>query len=87
MASKEIWVLGIHVSDRVHKISMIQPVLTKFGCSIKTRLGLHETDGENCSPNGLIILELSGDPKEFVKLENELLLVDGLEVKKMIFHE
>jgi hypothetical protein len=87
MSSKEIWVLGIYVSDRVHKVNLIQPVLTKFGCSIKTRLGLHETDGENCSQNGLMILELSGDPKEFVKLENELLLIEGLDVKKMIFQE
>lgn len=87
MVSKEIWVIGIHVSDRVQKIQLIQPVLTKFGCSIKTRLGLHETDEENCSPNGLIILELSGNPAEFVKLENELLQIEGLEVKKMIFQE
>lgn len=87
MPSKEIRVLGIHISDRVHHVDLIQPVLTKFGCSIKTRLGLHETDGENCSSNGLMILELSGDPKEFVKLENELLQIEGLEVKKMIFLE
>ncbi len=87
MASKEIWVLGIHISDRVRKINLIQPILTKFGCSIKTRLGLHGTDGADCSPNGLMILELSGDPKEFVKLENELLLIEGLEVKKMVFQE
>ena len=87
MASKEIWVLGVHISDRVHKINLIQPILTKFGCSIKTRLGLHENDGENCSPNGLMILELSGDPTEFTKLESELLLIEGLEVKKMVFQE
>lgn len=87
MTKKEIWILGIYVSDRVHKISLIQPVLTKFGCSIKTRLGLHDTEGDGCSPNGLMILELCGDPKEFVKLENELLMIEGLEVKKMIFQE
>jgi hypothetical protein len=87
MALKEIWVLGIYVSERVQKVNQIQPILTKFGCSIKTRLGLHETDGENCSKNGLMVLELSGDPAEFVKLENELLRVEGLDVKKMVFQE
>ena len=87
MGSKEIWVLGVYVSDRMQKAALVQEILTKFGCSIKTRLGLHETEGEDYSKAGLMILELSGDPTEFMKLENELLRVDGLEVKKMIFHE
>jgi hypothetical protein len=87
MGSNEKWILGIYVSDRVKKVNLIQPVLTKFGCSIKTRLGLHETEGDNCSPNGIMILELCGDPKEFVKLENALLMIEGLEVKKMVFLE
>ena len=87
MKSKVIWVLGVYVSDRVEKINLIQPVLTKFGCSIKTRLGLHEANDEVCSKNGLMILELSGDPSEFIKLENELLKIEGLDVKKMVFQE
>jgi hypothetical protein len=85
MASKDIWILGICISDRLQKAAQVQDVLTKFGCSIKTRLGLHETEGEDDSRSGLMILELSGDPEEYVKLENELLCIDGLEVKKMIF--
>jgi hypothetical protein len=87
MANKEIWILGIHISDRVRKAELIQPVFTKFGCTIRTRLGLHEVTEEYCSPNGTILLELTGDPKEFIKLENELLKIDGLEVKKMVFVE
>jgi hypothetical protein len=35
----------------------------------------------------MILLELTGDPKEYIKLENELLKIDGLEVKKMVFVE
>jgi hypothetical protein len=87
MANKEIWILGIHVSDRVKKAELIQPVLTKFGCTIRTRLGLHDITEEFSSPTGMILLELTGDPKEYVKLENELLKIDGLEVKKMVFME
>jgi hypothetical protein len=87
MTNKEIWILGIHVSDRVKKAELIQPVLTKFGCTIRTRLGLHDVTEDFSSPTGMILLELTGDPKEFVKLENELLRIDGLEVKKMIFVE
>jgi hypothetical protein len=87
MASKDIWILGIHIYDRLQKATQVQDVLTKFGCSIKTRLGLHETEGDDFSHSGLMILELSGDPEEYVKLENELLRIEGLEVKKMIFQE
>lgn len=84
---KELWILGVHITDRVKKVSDVQSVLTTFGCSIKTRLGLHEVSDDFCSPNGLIILELTGSHEEFVKLENELLEIDGLDVKKMVFQE
>ena len=84
---KEIWILGIHITDRVKKIEDVQPILTKFGCTIKTRLGLHEVSNGFCSSSGLILIELTGSREEFIKLENELLAVDGLEVKKMIFAE
>jgi hypothetical protein len=87
MANKEIWILGIHISDRVTKAEQVQPILTKFGCTIRTRLGLHDVTDEFSSSTGIILLELTGDPKEYVKLENELLKIEGLEVKKIVFSE
>ena len=84
---QEIWILGIHITDRVKEVSDVQSILTKFGCTIKTRLGLHEVKDDYCARSGLIILELTGSLEEFIKLENELLKVDGLIVKKMIFQE
>ena len=87
MSKIEKWILGVHVTDRVSDPKKVQPVLTKFGCSIKTRLGLHDITLEMPSSKGLLLLELTGDPVEFVKLENELLNIEGLDVKKMIFTE
>lgn len=87
MANKDIWILGIHISDRVKEAGLIQPILTKFGCIIRTRLGLHDVAEGISSPTGMILLELYGDQKEYLKLENELLKIEGLEVKKMIFVE
>ncbi len=84
---KKIWILGVQITDRVKEVSDVQAVLTKFGCSIKTRLGLHEVTEDFCARSGLIILELTGNPEEFVKLENELLKIEGLGVKKMVFEE
>lgn len=82
---KEISILGIYVSDRLDNAKQVQYILTKFGCSIKTRLGLHAVIDDLCSTNGLIILELTGDKAEAIKLENELLKLSGVQVKKMIF--
>lgn len=83
---KEIRVLGIHINDRVSKAAGIQQILSKYGCSIRTRLGLHEVIDDYCSQGGLILLELTGDRAEWLKLENELLAIDQLEVQKMEFN-
>jgi len=82
---KEIWILGIRITERVKKVSDVQSILTKFGCIITTRLGLHEVKNDSCENAGLILLELTGAKEEFVKLENALLKVEGLIVKKMEF--
>jgi len=84
---KEIWIIGIHITNRVKEVSDIQTILTTYGCSIRTRLGLHEVKDDFCARTGLILLELTGSREEFMKLENELLKIDGLEVKKMVFVE
>ena len=82
---KETWILGLHVSDRLNSAAEVQAVLTKFGCTIRTRLGLHEIVDEYVSPGGIILLELTGDTDEFAKLENELLSLEGVSVRKMVF--
>ncbi|HNY03412.1 MAG TPA: hypothetical protein PKG48_12520 [Bacteroidales bacterium] len=81
----DTWILGIKISDRMKDIGPVQSVLTKFGCTIRTRLGLHEISEGFCAPGGLILLELTGPSEEFYKLENELLKIDGIQVKKMVF--
>jgi hypothetical protein len=84
---KEIRILGVHITERVEKVTDVQSALTKFGCSIRTRLGLHELHDGFCSPGGIIILEMTGSAEEAMKLENELLRIDGVDVKKMVFEE
>ncbi len=81
----EIRILGIHIKNRAQEATKIQCILTKYGCSIKTRLGLHEVTEDHCSTNGIILLELTGSVEECNKLENELHALSGVEVKKMVF--
>lgn len=80
-------IMGINVSDRKQIAFDVQKVLTKYGCSIRTRLGLNDTDEEHCGSGGLIILELSGEPTEWDKLEKELASIGNIEVNKMDFEK
>ncbi len=78
-------ILGVHITDRVLHVPKIQDLFTEYGCSIKTRLGLHETSNEFCSPNGLIVLEMTGPQGPIEELARKLAAVQGVEVQKMIF--
>ena len=53
-------VLGVLVSNRVQHIPDVQKVLTECGCNIRTRLGLHDTDANFCSPSGLSFWSFTG---------------------------
>lgn len=78
-------ILGVHITERATHVPEVQKVFTKYGCNIKTRLGLHEVSENFCSPNGLIILELVGDPKQCDNLIKELTAIEGIEIKTMKF--
>lgn len=79
-------ILGINVSNRGSVADLVQKVLTNYGCSIRTRLGLNEADDVHFGSGGLIILELTGDTGEWEKLLNDLKGIDGIEVNHMDFN-
>ena len=81
----EIRVIGILVRNREQNIENVQDVFTKFGCSIRTRLGINVSQEYNSNGTGLILLELTGEVAEMEKLENTLKTLKDVEVKKMIF--
>ena len=83
--AKEIRILGVIINDRQKEAGKVQSVLTEFGCSIKTRLGLHEVSNELCSSSGLLLLELTGEVSQMDKLENELKKIEGTQTQRMIF--
>ena len=79
----ETSIMALTIDHRVAKAPVIQTILTKYGCIIKTRLGLHEANEESCSERGLIILHVSSDASEIEKLEKDLNIVEGVTVKYM----
>jgi len=84
---KEVRILGVMINEPSKEPGKIQNIFTRYGCSIRTRLGLHDTGEDYASETGLVLLELVGDPQECLRLENELLALDGVEVQKMVFRK
>lgn len=75
-------IMAVAVNHRVKNATEVQSVLTKYGCIISVRLGLHEA-GDVCSDSGLIILQLTGSPAEIISFTGELNSITGVEAKTM----
>lgn len=73
-------VMLIKIDQRMKKAGDVQSLLTKYGCNVKMRLGLHEA-GDVCSNQGLIILQLAGEEDEIKAFEKELGGIDGVKAK------
>jgi len=85
MEKKDHVIVGIHVQDRHGNVPNIQGVLTRYGCSIKTRLGLHEVRDDFCSTAGIILLETAGPREEIDAMVAKLDAVEGIDVQTMVF--
>lgn len=78
-------ILGIRIIKANHTGVSLQSILSKYGGIIKTRLGLNDVVNGHATEQGIILLELSGDPNDCQQLENDLLKQQYIEVKKMTF--
>jgi hypothetical protein len=71
-------ILLVLVSERTEHAAEVQKILTENGCTIRTRLGLHDADKGRCANSGLIVLELVGDAKDHVTLNEQLAALSGV---------
>jgi hypothetical protein len=71
-------ILLILIGNRKDSAVQVQKVLTGWGCMIKTRLGIHDGEMENCSDEGLLILELYGEREKMEELTRKVALVKGV---------
>ncbi len=77
------YIVGIKLDNRVANAGVLQQALTKNGCLIKTRLGLHEVDDDTCANYGLIVLQPCGTLQEVEQLVKDLNILDGITAKLM----
>jgi hypothetical protein len=76
MGTKNI--LVVMVGKRKETAVNVQKILTGWGCIIKTRLGIHDGVLEDCSEEGLLILELVGAPDRNEELARKLELLEDV---------
>jgi len=82
-SSEGIRILGILIRNGSQNAKELQRILSLYGCSIRTRMGVNELHfGE---PAGLIILELAGIVEEMDQLESDLRGLGGCVVRKIAF--
>jgi hypothetical protein len=77
------WVVAFKLDQRVENATKVQEVLTKHGCIIKARLGLHETSKDYCANYGLIILQCCGSSEDIDRLLADLNAVAGVTAKSI----
>ncbi len=60
-------IIGIELKNRQNEASALQDILTRYGCSIKTRIGLHDAAEGVCSAGGIILLDVISKEEELIK--------------------
>ncbi|MFH1194791.1 MAG: hypothetical protein V1720_03705 [bacterium] len=74
-------VLLILIGKRKDTAVKVQQVLTAWGCIIKTRLGIHDGVMENCTDEGLLILELYGTEEQKDELARKVAVLPDVASK------
>ncbi len=75
-------ILAVRVEQREEAAVNVQKILTEYGCSIMTRLGLHDRTSDNtCSPSGILLLQLCSPESISKELEKKLDAIAGVKAK------
>ncbi len=78
-------ILGVLLRKRTRTSESFQEILSRHGCIIKTRIGIHQTSNNVCSPDGVILLDVVGSESDIQALENDIKSLEGAEIQKMSF--
>ncbi|MHC1732969.1 MAG: hypothetical protein AB9888_13205 [Bacteroidales bacterium] len=76
-------VMALTITPRNIHAGEVQNILTKHGCIITQRIGIHEVTPQNCSTKGLIILHIVGSEAEIKALQDDLHAVEGVKANFM----
>ena len=51
-------IIGIQVSNRIEEATKLQEILTRYGCLIKTRIGLNDMGEYKCLKYGIVLIQV-----------------------------
>lgn len=54
-----IAIMGVCIENRIEDAVKFQEFITKYGCTIRTRIGLHNIGEYKCVNKGIILLEVT----------------------------
>ena len=52
-------IIGVSLENRIEEAVKFQEIITKYGCTIRTRIGLHNIGEYKCVNKGIILLEVT----------------------------
>lgn len=56
-----VTIIGVCLENRLETSVEFQKIISKLGCQIRTRIGLHPSKDIVCLNRGIVLLEASGD--------------------------
>lgn len=75
-------ILGIKIPNRISTSPIFQDIISKYGCMIKTRIGLHSNCTNTCTNYGIIILEIV-DGSDVIGLKKALNSIKDITIDSM----
>ena len=83
---EKVTIIGVLLSNRTVTSPCFQEVISKHGCNIKTRIGLHTVVEGKCSTDGVILLEAIGSDEEVESLKRGIEAIPDAQVQDMVFN-
>jgi len=74
-------VVAVLIAQRTADAAKFQEVLTRNGCVIRTRLGLHEVN--DCREDGLVVLHVCGTAKDLEALVADINALSSIRAQMM----
>ncbi len=62
-----VTIIGVSLENRLETSVEFQKIISKFGCQINTRIGLHPLKENVCLNQGIVLLEVSGDAAPLIE--------------------
>ena len=76
-------IIAVRLNQRIENAEKFQNILSKYGCNIKTRIGIHDVANSICSPDGVILLDGIGEQEIINNFIVELNAIKELKVKSI----